>query len=101
MSKLAQIRRIKPNGTLYHYSTSSGLLGIFRTKKLWTTSIHYLNDAKEFIHTIHLVQQKLRDLLDSNKTLVSNMAFNRVLNRSELLKLPADIFVCFPKKVIY
>jgi hypothetical protein len=36
-----------PSSILYHYTSLQGLLGIVRTKKLWASDIHYLNDAQE------------------------------------------------------
>ena len=45
---------------LYHYTSQSGLLGIFKEKKIWATNIRYLNDAKEFAYTTDLALDVLR-----------------------------------------
>jgi len=37
----------EPGGLLYHYTSFDGLLGILRSGKLWASSIHHLNDARE------------------------------------------------------
>jgi len=44
---------------LYHYTSQKGLLGILQTKKLWMTSILYLNDSSEFKHTLDLVKSEM------------------------------------------
>lgn len=45
---------------LYHYTSQSGLLGIFKEKKIWATNIRYLNDAKEFAYTTDLALDVLQ-----------------------------------------
>lgn len=37
---------------LHHYTSGTGLLGMFDSDSIWATQIHYLNDAKEFSHAI-------------------------------------------------
>jgi hypothetical protein len=34
-----------PSGTLYHYTSVAGMLGIIATWRLWATHIGYVNDA--------------------------------------------------------
>lgn len=45
---------------LWHYTTSTGLLEILRTKTLWSTHIGYLNDATEFQHAIDVLDVTAR-----------------------------------------
>lgn len=45
---------------LWHYTTSSGLLEILRTKTLWSTHIGYLNDATEFQHAVDVLDVAAR-----------------------------------------
>ena len=45
--------------SLYHYTGISSLLGITETKKLWASSISYLNDSEEFIHAIAVMERVL------------------------------------------
>lgn len=53
----------KPTGSwLYHYTSKSGLLGIFGSGAVWATSIHYMNDSKEFRHAMEMVNISLREL---------------------------------------
>lgn len=37
---------------LHHYTSGTGVLGMFESDSIWATNIHYLNDAKEFGHAI-------------------------------------------------
>jgi hypothetical protein len=43
---------------LYHYTSSVGLLGIFKSKKIWTTKIHYLNDSSELSLGLTISEKK-------------------------------------------
>ncbi len=49
---------------LYHYTTAEGLLGIVQTRKIWATSIFYLNDMKEFRDGIELSKKHVQALHD-------------------------------------
>lgn len=45
---------------LHHYTSGSGLLGIIESSSLWATKIQYMNDSKEFAHSIDLAASELR-----------------------------------------
>src|SRR4051794_29757589 len=47
------------HGTLMHYTTDDGLLGILRTKSIWASHIFYLNDTSEY----QLIFERARDLV--------------------------------------
>lgn len=57
----AALRR-RPPARLFHYTSSSGLLGIAATKALWATHVRYLNDMAELSHAVDLA----RRLIDSH-----------------------------------
>jgi Protein of unknown function (DUF2971) len=48
-----------PPDILYHYTSQSGLIGMLNTKKIWASSIHYLNDSKEFALALKLARDEL------------------------------------------
>jgi len=50
---------------LYHYTTPEGLIGIVQTRRIWATSVFYLNDMKEFRHGIELSKKCVQALHDS------------------------------------
>jgi len=45
---------------LYHYTTQGGLIGLMKSKKIWATNILFLNDSKEFNHTIQIALEFLK-----------------------------------------
>ena len=46
--------------SLYHYTTTSGLLGILKGK-IWATHINYLNDKKEFIDAMGMFTTQIKE----------------------------------------
>lgn len=56
---IAQTIGRKEPDVVYHYTTSAGFLGITTSKSLWATNIHYLNDNKEFLHSLDLFKEEL------------------------------------------
>lgn len=50
-----------PPASLWHYTTSNGLLEILKTKSLWSTHIGYLNDSTEFEHAIDVLDSAARE----------------------------------------
>lgn len=50
---------------LHHYTSGTGVLGIFASDSLWATQIRYLNDSKEFAHAMELAMSALRRLRDN------------------------------------
>lgn len=53
-----------PKLVLHHYTSGSGIAGIFDSKQIWATNIHCLNDAKEFVHAISLAKSAVRQSLE-------------------------------------
>jgi hypothetical protein len=45
----------KPNEFLYHYTSLHALLGIVKTRSLWSTNIFYLNDSSEYHHVLKAI----------------------------------------------
>ena len=46
---------------LFHYTDAGGLIGMVESKKLWLTSIHYLNDSEEYYYSFNLVKKILAE----------------------------------------
>src|SRR5262249_47518976 len=56
----------EPTGkNLYHYTTQEGLLGIAKTRSLWTTSIIHLNDSAEYKYALALAHLKIVSKLET------------------------------------
>jgi hypothetical protein len=52
----------KPKGLLFHYTTIDGLIGIFRDKKIWATSVSHLNDKKELAIAADMFRDTIAEL---------------------------------------
>jgi len=63
MSLTDDILNDRPNGPLFHYTSTSGLLGILSSGAIWATHIAYLNDLAEFVHGMSIVRDVLADRL--------------------------------------
>lgn len=54
--------RSEKHQKLFHYTSAEGILGIFGNQSLWATQIQYMNDSKEFQHSLdiasHLITKK-------------------------------------------
>jgi len=50
MSYFDELRGRQPPDKLYHYTSVQGIEGIIRSRAVWATVVHYLNDAQEFRH---------------------------------------------------
>lgn len=57
----------QPPESLYHYTTGPGFLGIVESKQIWATSIHYMNDAKEFALTLEMASSCLHTVREDIK----------------------------------
>ncbi|GAB3379879.1 DUF2971 domain-containing protein [Spongiibacter taiwanensis] len=49
----------QPEGTLYHYTSFGGVLGIVGSQVLWASDIRYMNDSAELRHTADLVKTEV------------------------------------------
>src|SRR4051812_23751258 len=87
------LSRRKPSGTLYHYTTQSGLIGIIRSRELWATDSQYLNDVKEYAHAFDLAGA----VISRRLSLATDHATVRVLKDMKLGLQNApvpDVYVC-------
>lgn len=83
-------------GSLYHYTSASGLLGILQSQKVWGTESTYLNDSLEIKYGLTLAAEVLDEYLKSSDDI--NQA---VINRTKIrLKYLSDeIYIaCFSEK---
>jgi hypothetical protein len=53
---------------LYHYTAQEGLLGIIKSRCLWTTNIFYLNDSTEFNYALELARADLKERFSGQAT---------------------------------
>lgn len=57
--KMAKLITGDPPEILYHYTTPKALSEILKTKKLWATDFHYLNDYTELLLAIELTRTRI------------------------------------------
>jgi hypothetical protein len=48
-----------PSGSLYHYTSQSGCVGIIESRTIWATKIQYLNDSEELAYSTKLLLAQL------------------------------------------
>jgi len=48
----SESRAHRPDGLLYHYTSSEGLMGILRSNSIFATHIRYLNDTQELYDSL-------------------------------------------------
>lgn len=48
-------------GTLFHYTSGEGLLGILRSKTIWASHLRFLNDARELQYGLDLLVPHFRE----------------------------------------
>jgi hypothetical protein len=49
---LNEVLSRRPDKPLYDYTRQSGLLGIIGKRQIWATHSQYLNDRREYKHTL-------------------------------------------------
>jgi len=50
----------KARDAVYHYTTQAGLLGIVEKHEIWASDVRFLNDSREFVHTLDLAKVALQ-----------------------------------------
>jgi Protein of unknown function (DUF2971) len=70
-------------GTLFHYTSQEGLLGIVKDKTLWLGGIRHLSDATEFGYTVDLVRTKLNQKLKAEQ---GHRLYGQILGTLDAIK---------------
>lgn len=82
MSLAEEIFSQKAETTLFHYTTQKGLLGICKSRTLWTTNIYYLNDSKEFKYSYDLLLEILQNKSDHEDISLEKVLANIVSSKT-------------------
>ncbi len=61
---LTEVLEKKPPNVLYHYTTQAGLLGIIQHREIWATHTQYLNDQREYLHAVDIVQEEIHAFVE-------------------------------------
>jgi hypothetical protein len=54
-----------PEEVIYHYTNTTGLIGILDTASIWATDIYFLNDSQEFTYARERFIRRIKDRLPS------------------------------------
>lgn len=84
-----------PSLILHHYTSGTGLLGIFNNSSMWATKIQYMNDSTEYLHAISLAKSRLASFKNNGSESKKQIVASKV---SELLERTKDLalyVVCF------
>lgn len=57
----------KPTGTLYHYTSLAGLIGIIESRALWVSDTRYLNDSAEMKYLVDLLGSEAQKRTGQNR----------------------------------
>jgi len=77
---------------LHHYTTQAGLLGILKARRVWATSISFLNDSQEFLCGFELLKDLIRD--ESPKSSPAGQKFlASAIPNPYFPKVPPHVFV--------
>lgn len=50
----------RPDKPLFHYTNTSGLLGVLNTKQIWASSAYHMNDTGEFRFALSLMGERIK-----------------------------------------
>ncbi|MHC5134505.1 DUF2971 domain-containing protein [Pseudomonas glycinis] len=81
---------------LFHYTDAGGLLGIMKTSRLWATNYRFLNDTKELIHGVSILENVLKERISREENLVVKECLNRLLRTANSFDGMIDCYItCF------
>jgi hypothetical protein len=84
-----------PNILLHHYTSGNGLLGIFNSGQIWATSIHSLNDSREFVLAVGLAKSAIGKAIADSGDANAKSLFDPVVERLESMSRIAIYVTCF------
>ena len=94
---ISRILNKKPPTILFHYTTPIGMVGITQTKKIWATDIRFLNDKKEFHHSLEtarsIIENFDKDKNDSSKLQVLESKFLGYIKNSIIRNWNPEVYV--------
>lgn len=76
-SLISQMLSIDIPETLFHYTSSAGLIGILSSQKIWTTKILYLNDNSE----LNLAFEYIRHEIDQQRKRIGKTRTDEELDK--------------------
>ncbi|WP_421205984.1 DUF2971 domain-containing protein [Aeromonas sp. 601027] len=92
--------RVKIRGQLpyqlFHYTNTTGLIGILESSRIWATHFSYLNDASEFSYGISLLEEIVNTKIQSTQDPIIVSFLKRTLDRVKNLNGSLEYYIsCF------
>lgn len=84
-----------PTLVLHHYTSGCGLRGIFEDSEIWATSIHQLNDSREFAHAIDLGKCSVRAVASAHSEPKARELAGAVASHLDSISQLAIYVTCF------
>jgi Protein of unknown function (DUF2971) len=95
MITIRQLFSIKPPDLLYHYTTSEGFIGILKSKELWATKIHFMNDSNELRYAIEMTNEEIEIQIDNHDRPRDPVELERMLSELKLIERVNVAVACF------
>ncbi|HEX8221466.1 MAG TPA: DUF2971 domain-containing protein [Chloroflexia bacterium] len=74
MAYIDELLAEHPPAVLYHYTSQKGLLGMIKTRSLWASNIHYMNDYREFYEALRVARSAIKGTsLRTTDPIISNL----------------------------
>ena len=87
MPRLTELFQLNTDRTLYHYTGIGSILGMEKTNSIWASHAYYLNDSKEVLHAIDVLETALRPQLAFGQLTAEELVFaNQFLHWSRSFK---------------
>ncbi|MGR5061286.1 DUF2971 domain-containing protein [Photobacterium sp. DNB22_13_2] len=70
--------------TLFHYTSTDGLLGVMLNKEIWFTDYQFLNDKGEYKKALHALTGRLRDSEYTTCSMILEMFLHQIENQHSM-----------------
>jgi hypothetical protein len=84
-----------PKLLLHHYTSGTGLVGILEARQIWATSIHSLNDSKEFSHAVGIGKAAIGRALSASREAKANVLYEPIAAHLDSVSRVAIYVTCF------
>lgn len=94
MSKHIENEYKKIPDALYHYTSRKGFLGIIKTKQIWASHIRFMNDLKEQILALEILERNLaKQLKNLNQNIDCKSLMDEVTKKIKAICAEKNVFV--------
>lgn len=84
-----------PTLLLHHYTSGTGLVGIFEAGQIWATNIHSLNDSNEFSHAVGIGKEAVGRVLSASPEEKANALYEPIAKHLDAVSQASFYVTCF------